>query len=330
MSCGCEEQCTCLIQGDGVTTFVGGDGSPGDPYVVQALAGNELRPGDMWPTASFAALPANHQYADGATISRATYADAFDAITFQQGGDVVTGQPEVINLADTSDMWVGMEIESADFPAGTTILSVDSVSQITASANATATTTTTVRFLPWGAGDGATTFNKPDPNRRALIGAAPDYEAGSSDGLAEGARDRDHTHGVGTLATSNAGSHAHSVNITTTSNGAHTHGPGSLSTGTPSTIHTGVLASVDPAEVTCLEAAAAANGCPGSVLAAVTAATATHDHDVDSGVTGSNGAHTHQTLGATANEGPHSHPVTGVTGGGSSPWLAVKWVIKLA
>lgn len=59
-------------------------------------------------------------------------------------GHVTNGQPQVTALANTTGMTPGMDLTSAGFPAGTTVVSVDSSSQITASQNANATATVSI------------------------------------------------------------------------------------------------------------------------------------------------------------------------------------------
>lgn len=54
-------------------------------------------------------------------------------------GTTAIGFPTVTGIATTAGMRAGMNVASASFPAGTTVLSVDSSSQITLSANASAT-----------------------------------------------------------------------------------------------------------------------------------------------------------------------------------------------
>lgn len=57
-------------------------------------------------------------------------------------------------------------------PVGTTVLSVNSATQITLS-NLAGAGAGTIRFLPHGQGNGSTTFNVPDHRDRAAIGVNP-------------------------------------------------------------------------------------------------------------------------------------------------------------
>jgi|SRR5690242_14146359 len=118
--------------------------------------------------------PSGYLFCDGSAVSRSTYAGLIAAIsrtvttaTTTNGSAVVTNltnaQTTMFGARATPSL-AGMAIESANFPPGTTILSVDSNTQVTMSANATAsgTANVTIQFFNWGNGDGSTTFNLPD------------------------------------------------------------------------------------------------------------------------------------------------------------------------
>lgn len=79
----------------------------------------------------------------GQALSQAAITlESLDDIVFvTDSGDTTTGSAIVTNLTDTSSMYAGMSVEGTGIPASTTILSVDSATQITLSANATATNT---------------------------------------------------------------------------------------------------------------------------------------------------------------------------------------------
>ncbi len=57
-------------------------------------------------------------------------------------GDISSGFPTVLNIPSTAGMVPGLSITGTGIPVGTTIISVDSATQVTMSANATATTPT--------------------------------------------------------------------------------------------------------------------------------------------------------------------------------------------
>jgi len=117
-------------------------------------------------------LPALHGWADGAAVSRATFALAFEALTVVVSGTLTNGNATITAV---SEDLTGLGLEgaivegSAGSVSGLTISSLTSNS-ITLSGNAAASGAVSLRILPHGRGDGATTFNKPDRRGRAAIG----------------------------------------------------------------------------------------------------------------------------------------------------------------
>lgn len=121
---------------------------------------------------------------DGSAYPRASYAILFAilaplrtcSIAQDAGGAIVSG------LSRTADLWVGMPFENDTVPAGTTVKSIDSTSQVTLSANASASTANALgRFFlhGYGNGGGATTFGVMDDRglfERALDQGARGYE----------------------------------------------------------------------------------------------------------------------------------------------------------
>jgi hypothetical protein len=117
-----------------------------------------------WPTMD---CPTWALVRDGSAYPRASYAALFailaplraGTITANAAGAVVSG------LSRTSDLWVGMPFEHDTVPAGTTVKSIDSASQVTLSANASANTASALgRFFlhGYGNGGGAITFGVMD------------------------------------------------------------------------------------------------------------------------------------------------------------------------
>jgi microcystin-dependent protein len=103
--------------------------------------------------------PSGYLAANGAAVSRTTFATLFNAITAQPTGTVTSGSNSISSVASPQAMWVGMPISGPGIPAGATITAVGA-STITLSANATATTVgATIAICPFGVGDGSTTFN---------------------------------------------------------------------------------------------------------------------------------------------------------------------------
>lgn len=65
---------------------------------------------------------------------------------FTLDGDLTSGSPIVTNIVDTSLIDTGMQVTGTGIPAGTTVLSVDSGTQVTLTQNATATGTNALTY----------------------------------------------------------------------------------------------------------------------------------------------------------------------------------------
>ncbi len=116
--------------------------------------------------------PPLHDWADGGAISRATFALAFEALTVVVTGTLTNGNA---TISAVSEDLTGLGLEgaivegTAGSVSGLTINSITSTT-VVLSGNAAASGAVTLRILPHGRGDGATTFNKPDRRGRAAIG----------------------------------------------------------------------------------------------------------------------------------------------------------------
>jgi microcystin-dependent protein len=126
-------------------------------------------PGEFRPYGGLAA-PSGWLLCYGQAVSRTTYATLFAAITVSLSGARTSGNPEITGLSSTTGLVAGMPVSGTGIPSSTTILSVDSSTQVTLSQNATSSGTSTVVFAPFGVGDGSTTFNIPDGRGRVLVG----------------------------------------------------------------------------------------------------------------------------------------------------------------
>ncbi|MET1410695.1 hypothetical protein ABVF61_00405 [Roseibium sp. HPY-6] len=110
---------------------------------------------DAAPSAFWVVVKTENQ-----TFSRSTYHMLFDHYAPERTVVITSGSAVVTGIGSDQDLAPGMDVEGAEIPAGTTILSVDGPSQVTLSANATANGTT-CRVFRYGNGDGATTCNFP-------------------------------------------------------------------------------------------------------------------------------------------------------------------------
>lgn len=158
----------------------------GDVYYDSTLGQLRGRIGGIWvnlgnssgeevgvvkPYTGFQA-PVGYLFCNGTEVSRTTYASLFSTLSITQAGDFVTGNSNVTNLLDTTNMRAGMFISGVNIPPGTRINAVLSATSIQMTANATGTSTDDLVVLPYGVGDGSTTFNLPD--LRGIIPAGTD------------------------------------------------------------------------------------------------------------------------------------------------------------
>lgn len=96
----------------------------------------------------------------GQVFSRTLFPQLLDALAPEFDVSFSTGDPVVTGIDCPQDLSAGWAVEGDGIPAGTTILSVDSSSQITLSENPT-DDGTVIRIFPHGNGDGSTTANYP-------------------------------------------------------------------------------------------------------------------------------------------------------------------------
>lgn len=184
--------------------------------------------------AGFAA-PANFVFEYGQALSRSTNATLFSQLSTGQAGVTISGSPIVTGLTDTSQFSVGMFVEGSGIPAATSILSVDSGSQIHLSANATLSGTAVLTFFAYGNGDGSTTFNVPDRRGRVLVGR--DNMGGNPAGVLVASATTNSPDALGSLLSSPASSGGGGITI------SHANLPAvNLSTGA---ISVGLSASVN-------------------------------------------------------------------------------------
>lgn len=104
--------------------------------------------------------PDHYYLCDGTAKDRVRDYLLFNALTSIQTVTLTTGV-NTFTVVSNDDYHLGMAIESAGIPAGTTVSGISGTT-ITMSANATATGPNAVRLFAWGPGDGSLTFNVPD------------------------------------------------------------------------------------------------------------------------------------------------------------------------
>lgn len=232
-----------------------GNGVAPVQLVAPGSSGNLLTSdGTTWASASppstvpsgalspFAGLsvPSGWLFCDGSAVSRTTFAALFAAITASATVTITIASPAVVNWT-SHGLVAGDQVSFETTGALPTGLSVGVVYfviasglttnafEVSATLGGAAVNTTgsqsgtqTGRRVPYGCGDGSTTFNVPDARGRATIGkddmggtAANRVTAGGS-GLA------------GTILGAPGGNQlmqSHTHTGTTSSDGAHVHGP---------------------------------------------------------------------------------------------------------
>jgi len=88
---------------------------------------------------------------DGTKWNLYAFSEISIELTDSQNGTTTNGSAVITGLADTSQLIVGMEVSGTGIPGGATISSINSVTQVTLSANATASGTVPLTFkIPAG------------------------------------------------------------------------------------------------------------------------------------------------------------------------------------
>src|SRR6266403_1286106 len=151
--------------GGGTVNFLRADGT-----FAPTGAGGSAVVGMILPWAG-ASVPDTYLLTYGQAVSRTTYASLFSALSATATISCSSGSPNITVSADIANrMPIGGAIEgSACFVAGTPVSS-KSGTTLTLSNNAGATTSTAIVFIPWGNGNGSTTFNVPNLMGRAIVG----------------------------------------------------------------------------------------------------------------------------------------------------------------
>lgn len=196
----------------------------------------DRRPGDLFYSAAVGQLPDAYR-AKGQRIARgadSTPGGLFDALTLYATAAAVTGgSPVVASIPDTEDIQPGMTVEIDGFAGNPTVLSVDSINQITIDENASSTLlgTANVRVFVWGdGGDPTSFFQLPDGRDRTLVASGyggviaaaqlMGSQFGTADATIAASMIPAHTH----TATGVDAGHTHTG--TTSTQAAHQHGAG--------------------------------------------------------------------------------------------------------
>jgi microcystin-dependent protein len=225
----------------GVDIFRYTGAGAGAPNLVDILSGNSLAfagvkfdPTAVVPTGteihSACIFPPSSSwyFEDGSAKSRTTDAALFNAITVATTGNT-HGNTTIDNLPiDLRNLGLeGAFVEITGASLGTTIVSINSASSMTVSSAISGTNTgAALRILPFGQGDGSTTFNVPDRRGVALFGR--DNMGGTAKGLLTAST----AQGIlGTKLNATGGEQAHTDTVAempvhnhTLTDPGHTHG----------------------------------------------------------------------------------------------------------
>lgn len=135
----------------------------------QAVVNPSVAVGTMLYYAGFTTPDANYLLGYAQSVLRADYPALFTALSLGMTGTRTNGSAIITGLADTSQLQPGAAVEGTGINAAALILTVDSGTQITMTANASSSGSATVTFLPYGKVD-ATHFSMPDCRGRYLAG----------------------------------------------------------------------------------------------------------------------------------------------------------------
>lgn len=173
---------------------------------------------------------------DGSIISTSTFASLYAVMSIASSGTRSNGSTIITSIPSTSNFKVGWFVFGTGIATNTTIVSIDSSTQITLSASASSTGSGTFAVSPWLLNTG--TIKLPD------LTTAGRYRRSRTSSTVVGQTLVDsiasHTHTVSTTgSTDSQGAHTHTVNIT---DPGHIHTPNPLlahNTGQPVTVGSG-------------------------------------------------------------------------------------------
>lgn len=143
---------------------------------------------------------------DGSVVSTSTYAGLYSVMSLQTSGTRTNANPVVTSIPSTANFKVGYYVFGTGISTGTTILSIDSATQVTLSVNTSSSGTSAFAVSPWLLNTG--TVKLPD------VTTAGRYR-----------RSRTSTTKVGDLQTNQNKAHTHTVSVagTTDAGGVHNH-----------------------------------------------------------------------------------------------------------
>lgn len=155
---------------------------------------------------------------DGSVISTSTYSALFAVMSKTSSGTRTSGNAVVTSIPSTTNFKAGYYIFGTGISAGTTILSVDSSTQVTLSGPASSSGTSSFFVSPWAMNTGTVTL----PNLTTVGLFRRSRTSSTKIGEVQTNQNKAHTH-TGTTSTESA-DHTHTFSGTTgTESAAHTH-----------------------------------------------------------------------------------------------------------
>jgi hypothetical protein len=172
--------------------------------------------------ADFAApvAPSGWLELDGSIISTSTYSGLYAVMSITTSGTRTNGSAVVTSIPDTANLRVGYYVFGTGIASGTTILSVDSASQITLSGNASSSGSSSFAVSPWLLNTG--TIKLPDLTTQGYYRRSRTSTTKVGDTLAD--QNKAHTHSVSGTTGVESAAHRHQVSGNTElMNGSTTH-----------------------------------------------------------------------------------------------------------
>ncbi len=158
---------------------------------------------------------------DGSVISTATYSGLFAVMSITSSGTRTNGVAVVTSIPSTTNFKAGYYVFGTGISAGTTILTVDSATQVTLSGPAGSSGTSAFFVSPWAMNTGTVTL--PDLTINGKYRRS--RSSSTTIGQTQSDQNKAHTH-TGTTG-NNSVDHNHLFSATTgnmSANASHTHG----------------------------------------------------------------------------------------------------------
>jgi len=210
-------------------------------------------------------VPAGWLELDGSVISTSTYAALYAVMSATTSGTRTNGSPIITSIPSTTGYKVGYFVFGTGITSGSTILSIDSGTQITISISATSSGSAAFAVSPWLLNTG--TIQLPDVTtlgryRRSRTSSTAVGQVLSDQNKAHthavsgtsGTQSVDHTHAVvgtsGTMNSNTSHTHTHNAQANATNIGAATGGGFNTTTASNATINSTNIDHTHPVNIT--------------------------------------------------------------------------------